>query len=88
MSDLYDRIAQQVVSVLERRHPGTMIYPSEVTRDRDLRELGLDSLATVNLMLAIETEFDIYIPQGDMVPDNFRSVNAMATLVSGLALAA
>jgi len=88
MSDLYARISRQVVSVLERRHQGKSFFLSEVTPERDLRELGLDSLATVNLMLAIETEFDIFIAQGDMVPHNFRSVDAIAGLLSKMALAA
>ena len=88
MSDFYSRISRQVVSVLERRHPGKTFFVSEMTPDRDLRELGLDSLATVNLMLAIETEFDIFIAQNDMVPHNFRSVSAIVALLSKMALAA
>ncbi len=37
----------------------------------NLREAGLTSLDMVNLMLAVEAEFDIEIPQSAMTPDNF-----------------
>ena len=43
----------------------------------NLREAGLTSLDMVNLMLAIEAEFDIEIPQSAMTPDNFDTVAAM-----------
>jgi acyl carrier protein len=42
----------------------------------------------VNLMLAIEAEFDIEIPQSAMTPDNFDTVAAMDALVSVTAKAA
>jgi acyl carrier protein len=35
----------------------------------------------VNLMLAVELEFDIAIPQSDITPENFQSVNAIQALV-------
>jgi acyl carrier protein len=52
---------------------------------QDLREAGLSSLDTVNLMLAVEGEFDLFIPQADMTPENFRSADAIAALVERLA---
>jgi acyl carrier protein len=54
----------------------------------NLREAGLTSLDMVNLMLAIEAEFDIEIPQSAMTPDNFDTVVAMDALVSVTAKAA
>ena len=48
----------------------------------NLREAGLTSLDMVNLMLAIEAEFDIEIPQSAMTPDNFDTVAAIDSLVS------
>ena len=51
----------------------------------NLREAGLTSLDLVNLMLAIEDEFDIEIPQADMTPENFSSVEAIDRLVAVLA---
>ncbi len=53
--------------------------------DQDLRAAGLSSLDTVNLMLAVEGEFDLFLPQGEMTPENFRSAAAIAALVDRLA---
>jgi len=55
--------------------------------DEDLRAAGLNSLATVRLMMDVEVTFDIAIPNEDLHPDNFRSVRAVASLVSRLAAA-
>jgi acyl carrier protein len=54
----------------------------------NLRDAGLTSLDMVNLMLAIEAEFDIEIPQSAMTPDNFDTIAAMDSLVSVTAKAA
>jgi acyl carrier protein len=53
-----------------------------------LGEAGLTSLDMVNLMLAVEAEFDLEIPQAEMTPDNFRSIETIERLVATLALAA
>lgn len=52
--------------------------------DDDLSESGLSSLDLVNLMLAVETEFDLKIPERDMRPANFRSVVRIEALVVSL----
>lgn len=56
--------------------------------DENLRDAGLTSLDMVNLMLAIEAEFDIEIPQNAMTPDNFDTIRAIEALVSVTAKAA
>jgi acyl carrier protein len=53
-------------------------------RDEDLTEVGLSSLDMVNLMLAVETEFDVKIPDRDMTPANFRSIGRIEALLAGL----
>ena len=49
-----------------------------------LSELGLSSIKMVSLMLAVEVEFDLTIPQGDITPDNFRSVSSVEALLAKL----
>ena len=51
-----------------------------------LTEAGLTSLDMVNLMLAVEAEFDVEIPQRQMTPENFRSILAIERLVGALAV--
>jgi len=49
-----------------------------------LSELGMSSIKMVNLMLAVETEFDLTIPQSDITPENFRSVATVEALLARL----
>ncbi len=55
--------------------------PDPFPVDRQLSDLGVTSLKMVNLMLAVEIEFDIAIPQADITPENFHSVLSMEALV-------
>jgi acyl carrier protein len=57
---------------------------ARLTGDADLYQAGLTSMAMVKLMLAVEVEFDISIPDVDLHPDNFRSVAAIEALVARL----
>jgi acyl carrier protein len=56
--------------------------------DQDLADAGLTSLDMVNLMLAIEDDFGIEIPQRRMTPANFRTIAAIENMLATLALAA
>jgi acyl carrier protein len=54
-----------------------------------LVDVGLTSMDMVNLMLAVEAEFDFTIPQSEITPENFQSVETLNRLVvSELASAA
>ncbi len=46
-----------------------------------LVQAGLDSMDLVNLMLAVEAEFDLTIPGSCMNPQNFRSVESIAKMI-------
>ena len=53
--------------------------------DGSLSELGLRSIQMVDLMLAVEAEFDITIPEDEISPDNFFSIASIEALVVALA---
>lgn len=55
-----------------------------VAIDARLSELGLNSLKMVNLMLAIEGEFDVVIPQDDITPENFQSIASLERMIERL----
>ena len=38
----------------------------------------------VNLVLAVESEFDLMIPEGSITPAHFRSVAAISSLIGAL----
>ena len=77
MSSARDRITAIACQMLAKR--GVAAIPGSET---NLREAGLTSLDMVNLVLAVEAEFDIEIPQSAMTPDNFDTVAAIEALVS------
>ncbi len=52
-----------------------------------LSGIGLASVDMVSLMLAVEAEFDIMIPQSDITPEAFASVAAISALVERVRLA-
>lgn len=74
-----ERVAQLVRQLMARRSIDRLVGYEDV-----LSECGLSSLDMVNLMLAVETEFDIKIPDRDMTPSNFRSIAQIDKLVGGL----
>jgi acyl carrier protein len=55
--------------------------PDPFPLDQQLSDLGVTSLKMVNLMLAIEFEFDILIPQAEITPENFHSLATIKSLV-------
>ena len=71
-----ERIVALVERILEHK-PGAVRLD---TRAR-LNELGMSSMKMINLMLAIEVEFDVTIPQADITPDNFDSIASVEALV-------
>ena len=54
------------------------------TAHEDLRDVGLTSLDMVNLVLAVEAELTVSIPEAEITPANFRSVATIEALVTGL----
>ena len=52
--------------------------------DGDLYDAGLTSLATVNLMLAIEDEYDFEFEDEVLTRETFQSVTSLASVVTTL----
>lgn len=78
-SNVVERVVTLVQALLAKRS-----VERAVGRDEDLADAGLSSLDLVNLMLAVEAEFDLQIPELDMRPANFRSIARIETLVMSL----
>jgi acyl carrier protein len=62
--------------------------PKSVDNDADLYRLGLTSHASVNVMLALEDEFDIEFPDEELKKATFASIDNIAKVVDGLLTAA
>jgi acyl carrier protein len=74
-----DRITRLVRELLVKRS-----IDRPIGNEDSLTEKGLSSLDIVNLMLGVEAEFAIKIPDRDMTPSNFRSIAQIDRLVCGL----
>jgi acyl carrier protein len=46
-----------------------------------LTAVGLSSVDMVQLMLAVEADFDITIPAADITPEHFRSISTIEALI-------
>jgi acyl carrier protein len=74
---------ERVVALVERileRSPGS----SPLSTTARLNELGMSSMKMISLMLAIEVEFDLAIPQADITPENFDSIASVEATVTRL----
>ena len=81
-SNVKERVRALVGTLLAKRSIDRL-----VNDDDDLGESGLSSLDIVNLMLGVEAEFDLTIPESDMRPANFRSIARIEAMVLNLAYA-
>jgi acyl carrier protein len=60
-----------------------MLSPA-IHPDDDLRVIGLTSLDMISLVLAVEAEFGLLIPESNIRPENFQSVSAISGLLATL----
>jgi acyl carrier protein len=66
---------------LVRQMLGQRAAPRPLRIDARLNDLGMSSIKMVSLMLAVEAEFDVTIPQSEITPENFDSISAIEALV-------
>lgn len=74
--DIRDRLIGLVRDIL-----GSTAVPEPFPLDRKLGDLGMSSMKMVNLMLSVEAEFEIAIPQHEITPENFHSVASITELI-------
>ncbi|MFZ0766190.1 MAG: phosphopantetheine-binding protein [Bradyrhizobium sp.] len=78
VSNVQSRLLALVKSILEENAIAADLKPATL-----LVDVGLTSMDMVNLMLAVEAEFDFTIPQSEITPENFQSVETLTRLVVG-----
>ena len=74
-----DDIAQRVISVMAATQH---IAPETISIDSTFEELKIDSLDGINILFALENEFNISIP--DDAARNIKTVRDMVEGVTGL----
>jgi acyl carrier protein len=78
VNDVQSRLLALVKSILDQNAIAAHLEPTTL-----LVDVGLTSMDMVNLMLAVEAEFDFTIPQSEITPENFQSVETLNRLVAG-----
>jgi acyl carrier protein len=76
-TELRNRIIKLVKGILAQNS-----LSAEVTPQAKLVDVGLTSMDMVNLMLSVEAEFDFTIPQSEITPENFQSVETLERMVA------
>ncbi|MGT2502797.1 phosphopantetheine-binding protein [Bradyrhizobium guangxiense] len=76
-TELRNRIIKLVTGILEQNSLSVDVTPSA-----KLVDAGLTSMDMVNLMLGVEAEFDFTIPQSEITPENFQSVETLERMVA------
>ncbi len=75
-ADVRDRILALVKAILDANSIAADVHPQS-----RLVDVGLTSMDMVNLMLGVEAEFDLTIPQSEITPENFQSVEALERMI-------
>jgi len=73
----------QIRSILTK-HARLGVEVSTLVADADLYQAGMTSQASVNVMLALEGEFDIEFPDELLKRSVFGSINAIRDAVAGI----
>ena len=76
-ADVRKRIVVLVQAILEQNSITADVLPNS-----RLVDVGLTSMDMVNLMLGVEAEFDFTIPQAEITPENFQSVETLERMVT------
>jgi acyl carrier protein len=80
MLDFTASVQDRVLSVLRRILEENAII-ADVQPDSRLVDIGLDSMDMVALMLKVEAEFDLTLPQPEITPENFQSVKTLEVMI-------
>ena len=75
-----DGVDDKLIALVKQFAPG--LRGAASARTQSLSDAGLSALATVRLMLAIESAFAIDIPDAEVMPENFASLAAIEALIA------
>lgn len=74
--NVQSRVLSVVMSVLRQNAITADIHP-----ESRLVDIGLNSMGMVELMLKVEAEFDLILPQLEITHENFQSVKTMERMI-------
>ena len=84
MPSTVDDVVKKDALYVVRRILAQRSIECPLAADDDLRDIGLTSLDMVELVLTVESELGVSIPEAAITPANFRSISAIDALVKSL----
>ncbi len=73
---------QEVITHIQQFIQQNVLAPHIViTETSNLQDAGLDSFSTVEVILFIERQFGVAIPDEHMLPENFKTLQSLSALV-------
>ena len=84
---VYNRVEAQIRSILKETDY-LQVNVDGLTEDADLYAAGLNSHATVNLMLSLEEAFDIELPDRLLRRRTFSSIRSIADALAEVGIKA
>jgi acyl carrier protein len=80
-ADIRSRIVTVIGNILKQNAIVADIHP-----ETQLVDIGLNSMDMVALMLSVEGEFNMILPQDEITPENFKSVRTLESMILKLGL--
>ncbi len=56
----------------------------KIDASTNLQQAGIDSFSTVEIILFIERRYGVMIPDDKLIPDNFKTLQALSATVQAL----
>lgn len=56
----------------------------KIDASTNLQQAGIDSFSTVEIILFIERQYGVMVPDDKLIPENFKTLNALSATVQEL----
>ncbi len=75
-ADIRSRVLTVIQNILKQNAIVAHVHP-----EMQLVDIGLNSTDMVALMLGVEAEFNMILPQPEITPENFKSVRTLESMI-------
>jgi acyl carrier protein len=73
--DVVAQLKERIAFLLEKK-------PAEISAEQPLHEMGLDSIAFVDLLVFIEKQFKLALASSGLAQEDFKSLNCLAQRIA------
>ena len=73
-----------IVEIKKYIEKNILAEAAQIDATTNLKQAGIDSFSTVEIILFIERKFGVVITDDKLIPDNFKTLQALAATVQEL----